>query len=235
MVCCIHPFRSITHRRNATAYAGLTVVIKNEADAPSVLFRGVSVGVDGAAHEGEPMTTEQCEYWTRAQSSKGTLYMQVIIYSCQVFLNCSAFSNGKRLATLPHLTDRDIDSRYVHRRAANAERQFERRRAIELAMQRRQGNIVHAEVVEAVAPPVEVPLPTHPRLRPGEVQARPVFEVETTRNPVMAEPMLPGGEHGAAAGGGANGSPLMGTIVMGEAVYDDIEDPVCPTSSDQRR
>jgi hypothetical protein len=193
------------------------------------------VGGDGAAHDSEPMTTEQCEYWTRAQSHKFDLYMQLIIYSCQIFLNCSAFSNGKRLATLPHLSPGDVDSRYIDRRSANAERGIARRqRAMELAMQRRQGNIVHAQVVEAVAVPVVIPPPSHPRLRPGEVQARAVFEVETTRNPAMAASVLPGGEHGEADGGGANGSPSMGTIVMGEAVYDDVEDPVCPASSDQR-
>ncbi len=191
------------------------------------------VGGDDSAHEGEPMTAQDCEYWTRAQSQKFKLYTQVIICSCQIFLNCSAFSNGKRLATLPSLSPGDADRRAAPFTTTVEGAVARRQRAMELAMQRRQGSIVHAQVVESMAPPVVVPPPSHPRLRPGEVQARKVFEVETAHNPcAMATTVFADGEHGAAGGGGA---PLMGAIVMGEPVYDDVEDPVCPASSDQRR
>ena len=199
------------------------------------------VGNDDAAPEGQPMTEEQCEYWTSAQSHTVDLYIQIVIYSCQIFLNWSAFSNGKRLATLPHLVageaGRDL-SRYRERRGApfgtNAERAIARRQqAVELSLQRRQ-NIVHAQVVEAVAVPVVIPPPSHPTLRPGEVQAGAVFEVETTDNPAMATTVFPGGGNTAGAGRGTNGSLPMGTIVMGEAVYDDVEDPQCPASTGHR-
>ena len=198
------------------------------------------VGNDDTAHEGQPMTAAQCEYWTREQSRKVDLYINIVTYSCQIFLNWSAFSNGKRLATLPHLIPGEAERdrhRYTDRQEApfgtNAERAIARRqRAVELSLQRRQ-NIVHAQVIETVAMPVVIPPPSHPVLRPGEVQAAAVFEVETTGNPAMASAIILGGGHTAGGGRGANGPLQRGAIVMGEAVYDDVEDPQCPASHRQ--
>ena len=42
-----------------TSYAGLTVVIKNEADAPSVLFRGASVGTKGAGYDAYALAVDE--------------------------------------------------------------------------------------------------------------------------------------------------------------------------------
>jgi uncharacterized membrane protein len=175
----------------------------------------------GGANEGQQMNQQQCDYWETAQTHKADMYMQVIIYSCQIFLNCSAFSNGKRLATLPYFGAAVGAERYGD---PVAERAAQRQRLRERAQQRRQQNVVHAQVIQAVAVPVIVPPPTHPQLRPGEVQAGAVFEVETTQNPAMGTPV------GTGSGGGGGGTPLMGTVVMGEPVFDDVEDPECPTS-----
>jgi hypothetical protein len=185
-----------------------------------------SNGRGGGANEGQQMNQQQCDYWETAQTHKADMYMQVIIYSCQIFLNCSAFSNGKRLATLPYFGAAVGAERYgdPYRSATVAERAAQRQRLRERAQQRRQQNVVHAQVIQAVAVPVIVPPPTHPQLRPGEVQAGAVFEVETTQNPAMGTPV------GTGSGGGGGGTPLMGTVVMGEPVFDDVEDPECPTS-----
>jgi hypothetical protein len=180
-----------------------------------------SNGRGGGANEGQQMNQQQCDYWETAQTHKADMYMQVIIYSCQIFLNCSAFSNGKRLATLPYFGAAVGAERYGD---PVAERAAQRQRLRERAQQRRQQNVVHAQVIQAVAVPVIVPPPTHPQLRPGEVQAGAVFEVETTQNPAMGTPV------GTGSGGGGGGTPLMGTVVMGEPVFDDVEDPECPTS-----
>ena len=50
---------SVRDGRNASSYAGLTVVIKNEADAPSVLFRGARVGVDGAGYDAYALAVDE--------------------------------------------------------------------------------------------------------------------------------------------------------------------------------
>ena len=50
---------AVADGRNATAYAGLTVVIENEVDAPSILFRGASVGVDGAGYDAYALAVDE--------------------------------------------------------------------------------------------------------------------------------------------------------------------------------
>ena len=50
---------AVVDGRNVTAYSGLTVVIKNEADAPSILFRGASVGVDGAGYDAYALAVDE--------------------------------------------------------------------------------------------------------------------------------------------------------------------------------
>ena len=179
-----------------------------------------SEGTGGDAREGQQMDAEQCEYWETAQSRKPDMYMQVIVYACQIFLNCSAFSNGKRLATLPYFGAPDASEQHGAGNTPRERAAARRARAAELAQRQReerQGNIVHAQVVQAVAMPVIVAPRAHPTLRPGEVMSGRVFEVESTQNPAVF-----GGA--AGGGGGGGGAPLMGTVVMG-TVYDGVTDP----------
>ena len=168
-------------------------------------------GDGGPAHPGQPMDAEQCAYWEAQAEHKAHYYMRVLVYLCEVFLHCSAFSNGKRLACLPNFGLERPGGASVYRDGSPS---YDRR----LMMQQRRrmaaqqdDDVIHAQVVQAVPVPVDLPCPVQPQLRPGEVQAGAVFEVETTANPT--------------AGGAAEVPVALGTVVMGSVVVDSSPTP----------
>ena len=216
----IDPAVERCHEGQAETALEADVRLDTSAVDPEDTSTAAAAGGDGGpTHPGQPMDAETCAYWEAQAEHKAHYYMQMLVHLCRVFLHCAAFSNGKRLACLPNFGLERPAGASVYRDGSPAatvtgnsgyDRRLMMQQRRRMAAQQDDG-VIHAQVVQAVPVPVDLPCPVQPQLRPGEVQAGAVFEVETTANPT--------------AGGGSELPVTMGEVVMGSVVADSSPTP----------